>query len=341
MSSLRAALAKDGFVIQRQILSASELASLRAAAARTTTRAREGNWPDVRTVGKQFPPWPAPDPAGTPPPTGIWGVQGLLNPALGDDAAVFAASYFHERVLGVAKALLTYEGDGGDGEEGVEECTDDDLVLELYNMLVRPESDFELEWHRDDVPSTATPEQEAKKLGIKPPPAASSSINGESESNGMKGNGNGSVSNKKRYWNTQWNLALFPDDSLIVVPGSHIRVRTQAERAASPREAHMPNQLVVRLEPGDVVFYDNNILHRGVYRANKERMSLHGSVGHAGGGRFRATNVLQHGIGKWVDRCDFSALDGGEERRRRAEGMRARLVKLGRESGDVGYSLAG
>jgi hypothetical protein len=73
-------------------------------------------------------------------------------------------------------------------------------------------------------------------------------------------------------------------------------------------------------------------------------MSLHGSVGHAGGGRFRARNVLQHGIGKWVDQCDFSVLENGpdgERIRRRAEGMRARLVKLGSESGDVGFSLTG
>ncbi|KAJ3552673.1 hypothetical protein NPX13_g11059 [Xylaria arbuscula] len=193
-------------------------------------------------------------------------------------------------------------------------------------MLVRPESDFELEWHRDDVPRTATAEEEAAKLRI--------SFDGAKEGKTVR----------KRYWNTQWNLPLYPDDSLIVVPGSHVRVRTPAERAAAPKEPNMPDQLVVHLEPGDVVFYDNNILHRGVYRAGKERMSLHGSVGHAGGGPFRATNVLQHGIGKWIDQCDFSSLaDGpnGEKARRRAEDMRTRLVELGRQSGDVGYSLTG
>ncbi|TGJ87967.1 hypothetical protein E0Z10_g798 [Xylaria hypoxylon] len=320
MSSLRAALAENGFVIQRQVLSAEELSALRGAATRTTERARAGNWPDIRTVGKQFPPWPKPAP-GSPPKEGIWGVQGLLNPALGPDADIFAASYFNDRVLDVAKALLTYDADGEAGG-----CTDDDLVLELYNMLVRPESAFELEWHRDDVSRTATGEEEAAKLGI-----------------ASRGDGSGDKK-AKRYWNTQWNLPLYPDDSLVVVPGSHIRVRTPAERAASPHESNMPGQLIVQLEPGDIVFYDNNILHRGVYSAVKERMSLHGSVGHTGGGRFRATNVLQHGIGKWVDRCDFSSLakgPGGEKSRQRAEDMRARLVKLGRESGDVGYSLTG
>lgn len=161
---------------------------------------------------------------------------------------------------------------------------------------------------------------------------------------GEAGDRAGGAKKKKRYWNTQWNLPLYADDSLVVVPGSHVRVRTAAERAAPRREPDMPGQLVVRLEPGDVVFYDNNILHRGVYRADRERMSLHGSVGRAGGGRLRAINVLQHGVGKWVDRCDFSAMadgPGGERRRRTAEGMRARLVELGRESGEVGFSLAG
>ncbi|KAI1118388.1 phytanoyl-dioxygenase family protein [Nemania sp. NC0429] len=322
-SSLRAALAEDGYVIRRQILSSGELEALRGAASRVTERARAGNWPDVRTVGKQFPPWPRPAAPGVPPRDGIWGVQGLLNPALGGaaDAAVFAASYFHDGILDAAKELLTH-----DGEEAP--CTDDDLVLELYNLLVRPDSDFELEWHRDDVPRTATPEEEAAKLGI-----ASAEAGGVAKKK------------KKRYWNTQWNLPLYADDSLVVVPGSHARVRTAAERAAAPREPEMPGQLVVALEPGDVVFYDNNILHRGVYRADRERMSLHGSVGRAGGGRFRATNVLQHGVGAWVDRCDFAALadgpEGSEGRRLRAEGMRARLVELGRESGDVGFSLAG
>ncbi|KAI1153752.1 phytanoyl-dioxygenase family protein [Nemania diffusa] len=323
MSSLRAALAEHGFVIQHRVLGPAELAALRSAAARTTARARAGDWPLVRTVGKQFPPWPKPTAPGVPPPDGIWGVQGLLHPGLGADAAVFAASYFCDAVMDVAKALLTYDASGnGDGEggEGGGECEDDDLVLELYNMLVRPESDFDLEWHRDDVPRAASAAEEAAKLGI-------------------------NCEGAKRYWNTQWNLALYPDASLIVVPGSHARVRTAAERAAAPREPDMPGQLVVHLDAGDAVFYDNNILHRGVYRADRERASLHGSVGRVGGGRVRATNVLQHGVGEWVDRCDFSALEtgaGGSERvRRRAEGMRARLVELGRESGDVGYSLTG
>ena len=107
------------------------------------------------------------------------------------------------------------------------------------------------------------------------------------------------------------------------------------ERSASPFEAHIPDQITVDLEPGDIAFYDNNILHRGVYDSTKERLTLHGSVGHVGGSKERARNVLQHGVGSWV--ADVNLAKVGP----RAEEMRERLVKMGSESGDVGYSLQG
>lgn len=106
---------------------------------------------------------------------------------------------------------------------------------------------------------------------------------------------------------------------------------------ADAYEREMPGQLVVELEAGDVVFYDNNILHRGVYDSGQERMTLHGSVGHRAGGKARARNVLQHGVGEWVARCGFGMLEEGM--RERAEGMRTRLVEMGREEGgQMGFS---
>ncbi|EFX04289.1 phytanoyl-dioxygenase family protein [Grosmannia clavigera kw1407] len=310
-------LEEDGFVIIRQLVKGEGLKTLQEAAARTAAKARVGDWPYVRTVGKQFPPWDrwdraAADKAATAAKAaegsqgggrGIWGVQHLLRPELGPDAAVFVRSYFAaDGVLDVAKRLL------GPG------CRDDDLVMELYNMLVRPDyDDFALRWHRDDIPPEATAAEELTRLGQ---PA----------------------------WHAQWNLALWDDASLVVVPGSHRRARTAAERAADPFADPLPveagsssvGQLVVHLGPGDAVFYNNNILHRGVYHTAVERATLHGSVGHVGGSRQRARNVLQHGVGDWVDRCDFGSLTAAE--RARAEGMRDRLVLLGRASGDVGYS---
>lgn len=285
MVTLTSFLERDGFVVIPSVLSPEQLETLRAAATRTTELARSGKWPLIRTVGKQFPPW-TPDAS-----LGIWGVQSLMHPEL-PDHDTFAQSYFAENVLSPAKQLMS--------------CGDEDLVMELYNMLVRPDKDFELRWHRDDIPPDADDEEELERLNE---PA----------------------------FHTQWNLALFDDESLVLVPGSHRRARTKEERDAGPYDV-VADQMTVKLKAGDVAFYNNNIFHRGVYDSTKERMTLHGSVGHAKGSKLRARNVLQHGIGSWVDRCDFSALG---EQKERAEAMRDRLVRLGRDSGEVGYSLDG
>lgn len=290
--SLLDRLNRDGFVVVSGALSPSTLEELRQATQRTAALARAGDWPHVRTLPKQFPPWPESTP-GRPPPEGIWGVQGMMHPDLPDSGA-FIKAYFSDAVVGPTKELLG--------------CGDDELVMELFNLLVRPDADFELRWHRDDIPATATAEEELARL-------------------------------RRPAFSAQWNMALYDDESLVVVPGSHLRARTDEERAAGPFEAAMPGQMVVKLTAGDVVFYNNNILHRGVYTAARERMTLHGSAGHVGGSALRARNVLQHGLRGWVDRVDLGVLGGGE--RARAEHMREMLVKMGREAGDVGFSLEG
>ncbi|KAL3467916.1 hypothetical protein BJX64DRAFT_125184 [Aspergillus heterothallicus] len=313
-STYLASLQKNGFVVIPSLLSPEEISSLRATATIATTRARTGSWPHFRTVPKQFPPWPS-----TPPPAsegGIWGVQHLLHPDM-PGRTEFAKFYFSDKVLDVAGQLMGISR----GEEGVEE---ERLVMELFNLLVAPETrDFELRWHRDDIPWDASPEEEECLLAAKSPGGRQS--------------------------HAQYNLALCEDRSLIVIPGSHRRVRTETERSAQPYEAYLPEQLVVELKPGDAVFYDSNILHRGVYRAKEEggeetRLTLHGSIGlkEATGGsegdsskKVRATAVLQHGVGAWVHRED-AAFGIGE----RAERMRANLVAMGTGEG-VGFSLKG
>ncbi|KAH6644549.1 hypothetical protein C7974DRAFT_22976 [Boeremia exigua] len=283
-TAAREALEKDGFVILPTTLFPTfDLAALRTAAADLCTSARTGRWPFIRTLPKQFPPWPQ-DPS-----NGIWGVQHLLHPS-NPWHDLFAQSYFDAELLKYVAALL--------------ECEEEDLTMELYNMLVRPERNFELRWHRDDVPASATPEEEVERL-------------------------------QKPGHHAQWNLALYEDSSLVVVPGSHRRARTEEERSAEPYAERLPGQVTVRLEPGQVVFYNNNILHRGVYDCGKERLTLHGSIGTVKAGSDRARNVLQHGVGEWAKEDDFSGLDDGV--RERALRMRERLVELGRTSGDVGF----
>lgn len=284
-SSLHTSLAHEGYVLIPSILNSSQLAQLRSACSHVIALARAGEWPYIRTLPKQFPPWLS-DAS-----TGIWGVQHLMHPNLpGHD--LFTKSYFSKAVVDIVAQVLS--------------CDENELVMELYNLLVRPDRDFELRWHRDDLPDTASADEEMERL-------------------------------KKPAWHAQWNLALHDDTSLVVVPGSHQRARTDAERNADPFEKHMPGQRTVDMKAGDVVFYNNNILHRGIYDCQVERMTLHGSMGHEAGGRLRARNVLQHGVGEWVETCDFSAMSP-DSLRQRAEGMRKRMLDLGKGAGDVGYA---
>jgi hypothetical protein len=278
-------LSRDGFVIVPHALTGEKLELLRAASQHAASLARAGKWPFVRTLPKQFPPWSAEDRS-----NGLWGVQHLLHPDM-PSTALFAESYFGDLVLAPAKQLL--------------QCTDDDLVMELYNLLIRPDHDFALRWHRDDVPGTASAEEELQRLA-------------------------------KPAWHAQWNLALYDDASLIVVPGSHARARTDEERVAEPFAEYLEGMKVVTLKAGDAVFYNNNILHRGVYRKDVERMTLHGSVGHVNGGPLRARNVLQHGVRDWVEKSDFGSLPG--KLPARAAGMKARLLELGTANDAIGFS---
>ncbi|CAN8105209.1 unnamed protein product [Discula destructiva] len=292
-TSLLDRLNRDGFVIVPSALTTAQLTTLRAATAEVTALARAGTWPNVRTLPKQFPPWPRNSPE-VAKQHGIWGVQGLMHPAM-PHSATFVQTYFSDAVIAPTKQLL--------------QCTDDDdLVMELFNLLIRPDADFALRWHRDDIPATATPDEELARL-------------------------------RQPAYSAQWNMALYDDASLVVVPGSHARARTEAERGADPFARDMPGQLVVELKAGDVVFYNNNILHTGRYVADRERMTLHGSAGHVAGSTLRARNVLQHGLRDWIDQVDFGRLDG--DTRARAEKMKASLVRMGEEAGDVGYSLDG
>jgi hypothetical protein len=55
--SLRDNLERDGYVLIPGALKAPELTSLRHACHHITDLAREGKWPHIRTLPKQFPPW--------------------------------------------------------------------------------------------------------------------------------------------------------------------------------------------------------------------------------------------------------------------------------------------
>jgi Phytanoyl-CoA dioxygenase (PhyH) len=296
-------LRRDGFVVVSSLLKPAQLSSLRAASGQVVELSRNGKWPHIRTVPKQFPPWPRETPSledGS-----IWGVQHLLHPSI-PGRKIFAELYFSNEVIEIVKELV--------GLQGAVDA-DEELVMELFNLLVSPtgERNFELTWHRDDVRSDIDSDEEECQLREKTP-------------NGQQ-------------LHSQYNIALYQDESLIVIPGSHRRIRTLTERRADPCAAHLPGQVIVHLKPGDAVFYNSNILHRGVYKGiNHEteigRMTLHGSVGLAGFGKERARQVLQHGVGDWAREARF---DVAGETGVRAERMRQRLVEMGGGC-EAGYS---
>jgi ectoine hydroxylase-related dioxygenase (phytanoyl-CoA dioxygenase family) len=88
----------------------------------------------------------------------------------------------------------------------------------------------------------------------------------------------------ERFHNSvQINLPLVEDDTLWVVPGSHRRPNTEAERAAfagskhyAPMDARMPGAVNVRMRPGQAALYNNNLIHTGQQeRFRMPRRSLH------------------------------------------------------------------
>ena len=78
----------------------------------------------------------------------------------------------------------------------------------------------------------------------------------------------------------QLNGALYDDETLYIVPGSHRRELTGAERAVIQQtpKANMPNQLAVKLAPGDIVFYNSSLLHKGYNPNDSKRQTLHYAV---------------------------------------------------------------
>ncbi|KAF9267181.1 hypothetical protein L218DRAFT_996064 [Marasmius fiardii PR-910] len=189
------------------------------------------------------------------------------------------------------------------------QCEDEDMQMELFNLLINPTSHkFALRWHRDDVKGDATEEEEGRALET---------------------------------WNggVQWNTALYEDSCLYVVPGSHLKPRTDEQRKHSTtmdppvNPLDMPGAIRVTLQAGETVFYNSNILHCATYDNECKRATLHATIGDSRKGAGRARNILQHGL-TWMQEERFrDQLDD------RGKAMLDKLLILQRQAGDVGYSL--
>ena len=78
----------------------------------------------------------------------------------------------------------------------------------------------------------------------------------------------------------QLNGALYDDETLYIVPSSHRRELTDAERTVirqTPKSV-MPDQRIVKLKAGDIVFYNSSLLHKGCNLTDAKRQTLHYAV---------------------------------------------------------------
>ena len=76
----------------------------------------------------------------------------------------------------------------------------------------------------------------------------------------------------------QWNIPLYDDSVLWVVPGSHLRFNTQEENEQMLEDARqpLPNGVQTHLEAGDGVIYILPILHWGSNYSTRLRRTVHG-----------------------------------------------------------------
>ena len=86
----------------------------------------------------------------------------------------------------------------------------------------------------------------------------------------------------------QWNIPLYDDDVLWVVPGSHRRLNTAQENREllNDRRAPLSSGMPVKLEAGDGVMYINTILHWPSNYSTKLRRVIHLGYRSFGGGLY-------------------------------------------------------
>jgi hypothetical protein len=124
------------------------------------------------------------------------------------------------------------------------------LRLSLTNMLVNPAlRNHAIRWHRDTDEPGLSGEEELALL-------------------------------RKSMNHTQWNAAIHAESCLRIVPGSHTRNITDAERdilVNRPFEP-MPGELKVHLQEGETVYYNALLLHKGDYPKDQRRLTLHAAI---------------------------------------------------------------
>src|SRR5205807_424113 len=133
------------------------------------------------------------------------------------------------------------------------------LRLELVNMLVNPaRRDFAIGWHRDLLRQELPPEEELAHLS-------------------------------QLHDGIQWNTALYDEACLSIVPGTHRRCATPEEREIQFRHPMepMPGEMAVALKSGQGVYYNSQLIHRGIYPCAQQRETIHACLHVAGSAAHR------------------------------------------------------
>ena len=123
-------------------------------------------------------------------------------------------------------------------------------ITEMYLMCSSPTVEFgNTHWHRDIFAESAAPIEGLQKDLLEYGPSY-----------------------------LQWNLPLYDDSCLWVVPGSHRRDMTEEENRQFEEDINgqMPGGIQVNLNAGDGAVYTNLILHQGSEYGTKMRRTLHG-----------------------------------------------------------------
>ena len=133
------------------------------------------------------------------------------------------------------------------------------------------------------------------------------------------------IENGPRY--TQWNVPLYDDSVLWVIPESHRRRNTEQENAEllKDRAAPVTGGIPVELNAGDGVVYINYLNHTGSNYTTKKRRTLHG--GHAIYGTYPETGFVES-LAPWArERFESYAARGERMQDATEEALRAIIAK--------------
>ena len=208
------------------------------------------------------------------PPGGYWEMSALPRLKLGHNPL---ADLIDVRTSGTVRIWL-HENIRGVSSEllGV----DDAAVTEMF-LLCNPVRDRgPAAWHRDLHPMDTAP---------------------------LQGYIDDIVETGPRY--VQWNICLYDDDVLWVVPGSHRRLNTEDENRRLLQDPHrpLPGGVQTHLSAGDGVVYITPILHWGSHYGTRKRRTIHGGFStHAQHANLSFTRHLPASaaavFNRWTDR---------------------------------------